>query len=499
MQLTDLLNGLTWEHVSGTLERDVCGITLDSRMVKPGMLFVALRGEVADGHKFVADAVERGASAIAVTARGSAFAPEITVVRLNACPATLAHLAQRMYGQPACALVGITGTNGKTTSTYLVRHFLTQHGLPTGIVGTIVYEFGARRIPAARTTPDIFQLYGTLAQMACSGARAIVMEVSSHALEQERLGQLTFDVAAFTNLTQDHLDYHGTLDAYFAAKATLFDRLAPVPRQAGAFTSVIGIDDAWGQRLAAMVAQRGHTVATCSAAGAADATFAARNVSVTARGSLFDLIVRGEQCGQVQMNLLGRHNVANCLLAMAIAHAFGVGIPALIAAAATLPATPGRLEFIPNELGITVIVDYAHSDDALRNVLQCVREVTPGALWVVFGCGGDRDRGKRPKMGAVAEQLADHVIITSDNPRGEEPAAIVREIQAGMQADRATVLLERRAAIAHACRAAQPGDVVVVAGKGHETYQEVKRVFHAFDDRVVAREIVAELEQARVH
>ncbi|MCX7005089.1 MAG: UDP-N-acetylmuramoyl-L-alanyl-D-glutamate--2,6-diaminopimelate ligase [bacterium] len=498
MQLTEILDGLTWEHVSGTLEREVCGITLDSRLVKPGMLFVALRGALADGHKFVADAVERGAAAIAVTAPGSAFAPEITVVRLSACPATLAHLAQRMYGQPACALIGITGTNGKTTSTYMVRHFLAQHGRPTGIVGTIVYEFGARSIPAARTTPDIFQLYGTLAQMAGGGARAIAMEVSSHALEQERLGQLTFDVAAFTNLTQDHLDYHGTLDAYFAAKATLFDRLAPATRQACAYTSVIGIDDVWGQRLAAMLAQRGQAVATCSVTGA-DATFAARNVKVTASGSTFDLLVRGADRGPVQMNLLGRHNVANCLLALAIAHAFGVEIPALIAAAATLPATPGRLEFIPNELGITVIVDYAHSDDALRNVLECVREITPGALWVVFGCGGDRDRGKRPNMGAVAEQLADQVVITSDNPRSEEPAAIVREIQAGMQNGRATVLLERRAAIAHACRAAQPGDVIVIAGKGHETYQEVKRVFHAFDDRVVAREILAELEQARVH
>jgi UDP-N-acetylmuramoyl-L-alanyl-D-glutamate--2,6-diaminopimelate ligase len=239
-------------------------------------------------------------------------------------------------------------------------------------------------------------------------------------------------------------------------------------------------------------------VATCSAVGATGATFAADKVSLSAQGSAFDLHVRGRAQGRVQMNLLGRHNVANCLTAMAIAHAFGVAVPALIAGAAALPLTPGRFEFIPNALGITVIVDYAHTDDALRNVLQCVREMTQRALWVVFGCGGDRDRGKRPKMGAVAAELADHVVITSDNPRSEDPAAIVQDIQAGMPPQRATVLLDRRAAIAHACGAAQPGDVILIAGKGHETYQEVKRVFHSCDDRVLARDIMAELEHARV-
>jgi UDP-N-acetylmuramoyl-L-alanyl-D-glutamate--2,6-diaminopimelate ligase len=462
------------------------------------MLFVARHGATVDGHAYVDDAVARGAAAIAITAGSASLAPDITVVRVEPSLATLTHLAARFYGQPSAALIGVTGTNGKTSTTYFVRHFLESHGIPTGIIGTVVYEFGTRSLPAARTTPDIFQLHDMLHQMSSAGARAIVMEISSHALEQQRVGALRFDAAAFTNLTQDHLDYHHTMAAYFDAKRLLFDLLKPPDQRATVTPFVIGIDDEWGARLADALHARGDDVLTTSVSDAATALLTACDVRVDTRGSSFALRYSGNDCGTVRTPLLGRHNVANCLTAMGIAHAFGLTMPQLCAAAATLPATPGRLEFVPNNLGLTVVVDYAHTDDALRNVLQCLREIAPRTLWVVFGCGGDRDHTKRPKMGAVAESLADRVVVTSDNPRSEDPDAIIRAVCAGMRTTTPIAIADRREAIAYACAHAQPGDVVLIAGKGHEPYQEIKRVFHAFDDRLVARDILATMENARV-
>ncbi len=498
MKLSDLLHMLPYQRISGALNREICGMALDSRQVREGYAFIACQGSVTDGHRFINDALQRGAGAVICSGAAGAVPDSVAVIRMACTAEILTQLAQRMYGQPPCALIGVTGTNGKTTTAYITRHFLSQAGWPCGLLGTVVYEFGARCIPAARTTPDVFELHRLLHQMAASGARAAVMEVSSHALVQQRTGALAFDVAVFTNLTQDHLDYHHTMDEYYAAKRLLFDRIAPSAHAPGP-AAVVMIDCPWGRRLADELRAAGLAPLTLSIAGAPDAVCRAEAIRVAGDGCSFDLVWHGQRHRGVRINLLGRHNVANALCAMAATAACGVPVERVIAAAAHVPAVPGRLEFIPNTLGLIVVVDYAHTDDALRNVLVCLREVTHGAVWVVFGCGGERDRGKRPRMGAVAEELADHVIVTSDNPRGEDAAAIAGEVCGGMRHAPRAVELDRRAAIALACRQARPGDVVVIAGKGHETYQEINRVFYDYDDRVAARSVVAELEAARVH
>lgn len=498
MKLSDLLRTLPHQRVSGSLQREITGLALDSRQVREGFAFVACKGAVTDGHRFAADAVQRGAAAVLCSDAISPLPEHVAAVRMECSPTVCAQLAQRFYGQPACALIGITGTNGKTTSAYLTRYLLEQAGWPCGLLGTVVYEFGARSIPAARTTPDVFELHRLLHQMAAAGARAVVMEVSSHALVQQRVGNLTFDAAVFTNLTQDHLDFHHTMEEYYRAKRMLFDRITATPRVPGR-AGIVMIDDMWGQRLAGELRSLTIEPLTLSISGTRGADIRAESLQLSSMGCTFDLHWQGTVYRNVRINLLGRHNVANTLCAMAAAAACGVSIEAMITAAARMPAVPGRLEFIANNLGITVVVDYAHTDDALRSVLQCLREITQGALWAVFGCGGDRDRGKRPRMGAAAEELADHVIVTSDNPRSEDPQAIAHEICAGMRQAPYAVELDRRAAIARACAAACPGDVILIAGKGHETYQEIKRVFYDYDDRTAARAVLAELEAARVH
>jgi UDP-N-acetylmuramoyl-L-alanyl-D-glutamate--2,6-diaminopimelate ligase len=448
-----------------------------------------------DGHLYIADALERGAQAVAVTHAGAAVPGDASVVAFEPSPRNLALLAERFYGVPPCALVGITGTNGKTTTTYMIRHHLARAGRSVGLLGTIVYEYGDRSVPAARTTPDVCSLYRVLHEMANRGADAIVMEVSSHALAQERVGNLQFDVCAFTNLTRDHLDYHHTMDEYYAAKRLLFDRLrAGGPQQRAA---IVCVDDEWGRRLAAGLRERGVNVLTVSSSGDA-ADIRATSLSVGFEGCSFDLEWLGAPAGAVKVNALGRHNVANWLVAAGVAHTFGSPVAELIAGAAELPPVPGRLEFLKTRSGYLVVVDYAHTDDALRNVLACLRELTEHELWVVFGCGGDRDKTKRPRMGAVAETLADHVIVTSDNPRTEDPGVILNDITAGMHKGQEDVIEDRRDAIRTACARARPGDVVLVAGKGHETYQEINHVFHAFDDREVTRSIIQELENERV-
>ncbi len=497
MKLDQVLQPVKWQRTGGPVSVEVAGVSLDSRQVRSGFLFVALKGVTTDGRRFAKDAVERGAVAVATHEPLLGLPDSVASVCMDMTPDNLANVAHAFYGQPSCRLAAVTGTNGKTTTTYLLRHFLEQAAVRTGIVGTVVYEFGSRSIPADRTTPDVFQLYRVLHQMAESGAGAVALEVSSHALDQQRLGKLVFDVAVFTNLTQDHLDYHHTMEQYYSAKRKLFDRLRPAGK-AGT-PAVVSVDCPYGRRLAEELGAAGIGVATCSALGAAEAMLRAENVRVASDGCTFDMVWHGTRIPQVRLNLLGRHNVANYLGAVAAAHELGAEMQDMVAAGCALPATPGRLEFIPNNLDITVVVDYAHTDDALANVLQCLRELTRRELWVVFGCGGNRDKTKRPRMGAVAEQLANHVVLTNDNPRGEEPAAVIEDIRAGMKASPSAIMPDRREAVAFACANARPGDVVLIAGKGHETYQEVNRVYHEFDDRVVARAILAELEQQHVH
>ena len=497
MKLEKLLSAIPHTVMSGSPRVEIKDLALDSRQVRSGYLFVALAGETTDGHLHIRDAVQRGAAAVMVSKPGAYAGNEVCTVAIDGSIHTVTALAHAFYGQPACKLIGVTGTNGKTTTSYLVRALLERAGIPTGLIGTVAYEFGDRHIPASRTTPDVFELYRLLTYMSAAGAQAVVMEVSSHALEQQRVGNLLFDVGVFTNLTQDHLDYHRTMEAYFAAKAKLFSQLRGADAKGVERAAVIAIDDDYGRRLAAQVRAAGIGVTTFGAA--ADADVRAAGIVVSPSLCEFDLHWRGRPTQRVQLNMIGRHNISNCIGALAAAAALGISPEEMVSGLTRMPSVPGRLEFIENSRGFLVVVDYAHTDDALHKALICLRELKPRKLIVVFGCGGDRDKTKRPKMGRVAEELADLAIITSDNPRSENPAAIIVDIQAGMSKKTEVVCPDRRAAIAAAMDAARPGDIVLIAGKGHETYQIINRVFYDFDDRVVARELVRAKEGERVH
>jgi UDP-N-acetylmuramoyl-L-alanyl-D-glutamate--2,6-diaminopimelate ligase len=497
MKLDAILKSLECALIRGSADTEISGIALDSRQVRSGYLFVACKGTDTDGHRFIDDAFSRGAAAVMVSNPSAAVPGSIPVIGFEQSVAFLAELADMFYGQPACMIVGITGTNGKTTSSYLVRYFLEQCGIPTGLISTVAYEFNSRSIPAARTTPDVFHVYRLLHQMVEKGAKAVVMEVSSHAMDQNRTGKVLFDCAMFTNLTQDHLDYHHTMDDYYSAKRKLFTMLKPVGPGEEHRRAVVSIDDEWGEKLAAELRDGAVPHYTYSITGK-QAGIRASDIRVRQDGSEF--VLMGFEPGDcmVNLNLLGRHNVANCVGSLLVARELGCPAGRLLQACRNTPAIPGRLEFIENRLGLVIVIDYAHTDDALANVLRCLHEITDRHIRVVFGCGGDRDRSKRPRMGAVAEELADYVILTDDNPRTEDSSRIIDDIRKGMKKGTEVVVPDRREAITAAIRSAAPGDVVLIAGKGHETYQEINRVFYDYDERVVTRGIVAELEKENV-
>jgi UDP-N-acetylmuramoyl-L-alanyl-D-glutamate--2,6-diaminopimelate ligase len=454
----ELVASLDGARIVGALPPMVDALASDSRAVRPGTLFVALRGQRSDGHAYVADAVRRGASVILVDRELDAGVPLIVVPDTRSAASAL---ADAFYDHPSRALtiVGVTGTNGKTTTTHLVRDVLDAAGLPCGVVGTLGGAFGTHTWPVKNTTPLALELHALLAAQRDAGARAIAMEVSSHALALGRVDDVRFAVAALTNITRDHLDFHGTMDRYVAAKRRLFD-LAP--------QAVLNVDDAAGRAFAAELPQ------ALTYAIDASATLRATDVRLEGDGSSFE--VDGVQ---VAIALPGRFNVRNALAAYGIGRVLGVDRATIVRGLDATRAVPGRMERI-GAFGIDAIVDYAHTPDALENVLRAARETTRRNLIVVFGCGGDRDPGKRAEMGDIAARLADRVIVTSDNPRTEDPLAIARAIARGIEAE---IELDRRAAIRRAIADARPGDTVVVAGKGHETYQIVGTQSTPFDDR----------------
>jgi UDP-N-acetylmuramoyl-L-alanyl-D-glutamate--2,6-diaminopimelate ligase len=481
--LTRVIQPLT---VRGPLDFDIEGIAYDSRLARRNYLFVALPGRREDGARFVDDALRRGA--VAIVSETDAW-PRRDIAHLHVADArlALAELSSAFYDRPSerLELIGITGTNGKTTTSFMCRDILRAAGRGTGLIGTVQYEIGARTVPATRTTPEAPDVQFMLDQMLRAGCRGAVMEVSSHALDQKRVWGVDFDVAVFTNLTRDHLDYHGTLPAYFAAKAQLFRGLGQLNKAA---TAVINLDDPWGQQLATIPGLRAGLLTYGLHVGA---DVRAEALELSAHGSAFR-VESPWGATDVRLPLLGRFNVSNALAAFAACGALGVAPAAMADALGGMGPVPGRLEPVPNRRGFQVFVDYAHTDDALRQVLVTLREVCRGRLIVVFGCGGNRDRTKRPAMGTVAEELADAVVLTSDNPRNEDPEAILAEIRAGMTGLRpCETIVHREQAIAHALGMARPGDLVLIAGKGHETYQEFDNTIVPFDDREVARQQLA--------
>ncbi|HZP37913.1 MAG TPA: UDP-N-acetylmuramoyl-L-alanyl-D-glutamate--2,6-diaminopimelate ligase [Methylomirabilota bacterium] len=489
-----LLDALPDKTVLGAPPERVTGLAYDSRKATPGSLFVAIPGFKQDGRRFAADALGRGAAV--VVAEGGDPLPGSAAARVvvRSSREALARLADAYHGHPSRRLtvIGITGTNGKTTTSLLVEALLGADGRPTGVIGTIQYRVGAHAQDAGQTTPEALELQALLARMVEAGVGGVAMEVSSHALALSRVDGVEFDVAVFTNLTQDHLDFHKTLDAYRDAKARLFTLLAsgPKPRRA----AVVNVDDPAG---AAMVR-----------AASADARVRVLTFGLRPPAELHPSrwesgmdgirleIARPEGPITITSPLVGEHNVMNLLGAVGVGLVLGME-PARIGRILSGVATvPGRFERVEAGQPFLVVVDYAHTPDALENVLTTARKLLrPGArLGVVFGCGGDRDRGKRPIMGGIATRLADRAWVTSDNPRSESPEAILREIEAGIPAeaaDRHESIADRRRAIQRAVAWAREGDVIVIAGKGHETYQIVGGQTLPFDDREVARTALA--------
>jgi len=487
MQLKELVKQLPVLGIEGSLDRDIAGIVYDSRRVTPGMVFVAIPGVHVDGHDFIHSAIDRGAAAI-VCERNGFSSPRATKIKVSDVREALARAAASYYQHPSTKLqvIGVTGTNGKTTVAFMIKEVLEAAGFKTGLLGTVRYEIGDRVLPAARTTPEALEVQQMMAQMVSSGCRACVMEVSSHALEQKRVAGVEFDVAIFTNLTQDHLDYHGSMENYFTAKQKLFTRTANGSKRG---TVVINIDDARGAKL--MHASDAEVKLTYGIRGAA--SIRATNIQLRADTSNFT-IETPKKSFACKLPLIGRHNIYNALAATGAAFALDVEPATIQSALNRMQPVPGRLESVSGGQPFAVFVDYAHTDDALHNVLTTLRELTKGRLLLLFGCGGSRDTGKRAKMGRVAAELADFTFITSDNPRNEAPAAIAKQIEEGFRVvkpDDYAVELDRKRAITEIISMAKAGDTVLLAGKGHETYQEFEDTVVPFDDRVYASEALA--------
>jgi UDP-N-acetylmuramoyl-L-alanyl-D-glutamate--2,6-diaminopimelate ligase len=377
-------------------------------------------------------------------------------------------------------MAGVTGTNGKTTTAFLIRHICESALLRCGLLGTVRYQIGDRILPAARTTPESLDVHDLLWQMRSAGCKAAAMEVSSHALVQARVRGVEFDAAVFTNLTQDHLDYHKTMEAYAEAKALLFANLAAQKKKRG--QAVINIDDRYGALFAVRFASD-LPVLTYGLGVKAD--FRASNVRIDFNGTSYQLDAEGRSY-LVRLPLIGQFNVYNSLAAIAAAKVMGIDVRTSVMSLATAPAVPGRLEAVPAQRQFKVFVDYAHTDDALKNVMKTCRELNPARLIVVFGCGGNRDKTKRPRMGAAVDQMADYAIVTSDNPRGEDPEAIIADIKPGLPRVAYEAIVDRKEAIFKAIAMAQPRDIILIAGKGHETYQEFADRTVPFDDVAVA-------------
>lgn len=463
---------------------EIKGLVLDSRQVKPGQAFFALPGSKLDGGRFIQDALTRGAAMVVTRDPLTLTRGHALFVRVGDVRQVMAEMAAAFYGYPARRLrmLGITGTNGKTTTANMARNILQSAGLRPGMIGTIRYEIGDRSIPAARTTPEAIDLHNMLAQMVNAGCQSAIMEVSSHGLVQRRTWGIDYDVAVFTNLTHDHLDYHQTVDGYYEAKSLLFRGLRGRPGQ----TAVINLDDRHGARLLELAGERVQTLSY--GIQNPQARIRAVNLQLSARGSVFEAATPWGTL-PLRLRLLGRFNVYNALAALGACAALGVDLPMIAPVLNTMGSVPGRLEEIESGAGFQVFVDYAHTADALQNVLSTMREITAGRLIVVFGCGGDRDRRKRPLMGAAAAELADYAIVTSDNPRKETPSEIIAEVRAGFAGhDNFEVVEDRYEAIVRALSLAERGDVVVIAGKGHENYQEFADTVIPFDDRQVVRE-----------
>lgn len=491
MNLQDVIQSLLLAQVSGDLQVEIQGIEIDSRFVKPGDLFIALRGFTVDGHQYVHQAIEKGAVAVLVEEPLEVPA-HVTRVWVPDTRRAMAILSASFYGYPTqeLKLIGITGTNGKTTTSMIIHHLLQDHGKQAGLIGTIGMKIGDKVFPTKNTTPEVVELQRSFRQMRDDGCDYSVIEVSSHALDIGRTHGCEFHIGVFTNLTQDHLDYHGTMDRYREAKGLLFSQLgnhyaSSIAEQSYA---VLNADDPASSYYAKITPAQ---IITYGVEKSADVR--ATNIQITPKGTRFDLQTFRGNC-EIHLQLIGKFNVLNALAAISVALIEGLTLDEIKHSLAQMPGVNGRFEAVQAGQDFTVIVDYAHTPDSLENVLNTIREFAKGRVMTVLGCGGDRDRTKRPLMAKIATDYSDFSVFTSDNPRTEEPEAILRDMLTGIQDVKEslyTTIVDRTEAIHWAIQHAKPGDVVLIAGKGHETYQEINGIRMHFDDREIAKQAIA--------
>ena len=472
MKLKELLQGVTVLETNVPEDLDISGVAYDSRKVRPDGLFVAISGFAADGNRFIPMALEKGAAAVVTAKKPGGDVPYVLV---ESDRHALAMIGINFYGRPAekMTMIGVTGTNGKTSTTMLLKQVLEKTvGAKVGLVGTMENLVGDEVIPTERTTPESFELQGLFARMRDAGCTHVVMEVSSHAIVLDRVGGIHFDVAAFTNLTEDHLDFHKTMEAYRDAKALLFHQSK---------TGVTNLDDAAGKF---MLEQKACPFLSYGEHEACDLRAADIQLHADSIGFVCE---SAEGKTEVKLGIPGQFTVYNALCALSCAKALGVSVADAADALHKAHGVKGRVEVVPTNTDYTVLIDYAHSPDGVENVLEAARVFTKGRVIGLFGCGGDRDRTKRPKMGAIAAKLSDYCIVTSDNPRTEKPEAIIEDILEGMKDTKTPydVIVNRPEAIWHALDIAQTGDTIVLMGKGHETYQEINHVKHHLDEREV--------------
>lgn len=469
----------TQQLLSGVAHTDtdaqVTGLTCDSRRVEPGLVFVCIAGTAVDGHKYAKAALEAGA-VLVITQRPLGLPQEVTV---DSTRRAWAQLCANWFGNPATKLrlIGITGTNGKTSTTYMLKAILEKAGHKVGLIGTIQNMVGDRVLPSGHTTPDPYDLQSMLSLMVKEGCSYAVMEVSSHALDQDRVEGCIFDAAVFTNLTQDHLDYHKTMEAYCEAKKRLFTR---------ARRAIVNADDTWAEKILDGFDGEVYTFSTQSD----HAAYTARNVRTRADGVDFELVGNGV-IGRVRLPIPGYFSVYNALGSAVCALSLGIPFETVLGALAGTCGVKGRAEVVKTDRDFTVVIDYAHTPDGLENICKTLKSCAEGRLVVLFGCGGDRDKTKRPKMAAVAAKYADYTIVTSDNPRTEDPSAIIRDILEGLPENCPHTVVENRVeAIGWALRNARAGDTILLAGKGHETYQILKDGVIHLDEREVIADVL---------
>jgi len=490
MQLAEACSRMLTAKCKGDEHTVVTGLAMDSRHVAQGDLFFCISGTAEDGHRYAEQAVQAGAAALVVERELELPVPQLIV---KSARHALAVLSDAFYGSPSRSmnLIGITGTNGKTTTTYLIEKILNDAKRNAGVIGTIQMRYAGKVFPMSRTTPNAFELQKSLHDMVNEGVDAVAMEVSSHALVQGRVQGCRFRTAVFTNLTQDHLDYHETMEAYREAKGLLFSRLGNTFSDAEEERSyaVLNADDPASEYFASMT-----TAETIMYGMTEQADVRAENIRITAKGTSFTVhTFRGS--ADIQLRMVGKFNVYNALAAIAVGLIEGIELDAIRVSLESVAGVDGRVEAVEAGQSFAVIVDYAHTPDGLENVLQTVKEFAEGRVISVFGCGGDRDRTKRPLMAKISAKYADYSIVTSDNPRTEDPDLIIKDIVAGLHEvnldpSRYECIVDRRAAITKAIEMASPHDVVLIAGKGHETYQIIGKETFDFDDRLVAKEAI---------